>query len=313
MTRTTCLLFAIVCSNLAGCGWSPVPVGDVQVDWDTLYAQASVLFDVSCELNNADDLDGAYRTDDYDALIREAPGCQRYMLRTDLETGEQHLYFAGANIARPLCFIGAFTSTEVYDPELGILVHHKFCELADSAADDVEPILDPGSSVAVWGYSSGGGVASLVAAKLIHRGYDVVSVTTFGQAAVTDIWGANVLRSVPLLRVVAGRDWATIARNGYVHFGDELVLLRDNQFAYLHMGQLAYTVSTGMDAGPADFFCHTNYMPYLEAMTHSATLVNYRIPIIPMKTYGLFPCEFSILHGGDAARAATKRTSPSAP
>lgn len=295
---------------LAGCGWSPAPAQNVQVDWNTLYAKATILFDVSCALNDADALVRAYSTNDYDAWVGDAPGCQRYMLRTDRQTGKQNLYLAGANITRLLCFLGAFDSTREYDPELGILIHQKFRKLADNAGDAVEPVLDPGSSIAVWGYSSGGGVASLVAAKLIHRGYDVVSVTTFGQGAVTDMWGAHMLRSVPLLRVVAGRDWATIARNGYAHFGDELVLLRDRQFAYLHMDQLAYTWSTCLDSGPTDFFCHTNYLPYLEGMIDGAAQVDYRMPIMPMKTYGVFPCEFSGIHN-EVAPTATEQNSQS--
>jgi len=282
---------------LSGCGWDPTlsPMDkSVDIDWVEMDRLATVLFDISCHENGAHTLEDLYRTPDQDAYVRLLPRNIRYLLLVDLVSGHQTVYFAGADIGHPVELALRFLSPRIYDSELGALLQSELASSVNVAVDDLELLLDPNAAVSVAGYSLGGAVAALAGAKLLQRGYAVDSVVTLGQGPVTDAHGAQNLAAVPLLRVVAGRDWATMCyHEGDRHFGATLILLRGPDFAYLEMGDTFYAMAADPEVGPTDFFCHTNYLPHLRDKLAGAKQVPYRLPLLPLTVRGLFPCDFS--------------------
>ncbi len=73
----------------------------------------------------------------------------------------------------------------VEDEDLQLKLHRGFRNQADRILEDVLPLLtapsDRRATVEVCGHSLGGAVASILAAKLKQRGYNVVRVTTVGE------------------------------------------------------------------------------------------------------------------------------------
>jgi len=103
-------------------------------------------------------------------------------------------------------------------------------------------LLDKQARLTLSGHSMGGAVAVIVAMKLMHRGFHIDRVVTFGAPMVTNTEGCELHRSVlPLLRVCHEEDVVpvlppfsayellTSAWMGiYEHFGQQLLLVRSH-------------------------------------------------------------------------------------
>lgn len=264
------------------------------IDWTNLERIAIALFDVSCHANESKFLEQLYQSPDQDAYIRALPHHHRYLFLVDVTSGHQDVFISGTDIKHPLDWLVSHLAPQVYDAELDASFQRELLTSVNAAVDDLETILDPLVGVSVSGYSSGGMMAPLVGSKLMHRGYDVHSVITLGQSPVTDAHGAQSFAEVPLVRVIAGRDWATMRhRDNRRHFGDALVLLEGAEYAYLRNGDFHYALSTDPSVGTVDFFSHTNYIPHILSKVAGARLVPYRLTAPPLRVHGVFPCDFS--------------------
>jgi hypothetical protein len=132
------------------------------------------------------------------------------------------------------------------DSKLGIYVHRGFDEAAQELYASVRPYLrtyqDKGYSFRLTGHSLGGAMAAILALLLLADGYEVDKTITFGQPKLTNKEGVKKYREIPLLRIIDERDLVPLLppltlvssmHGKYRHFGQEIVLLRDEYYARL--------------------------------------------------------------------------------
>ncbi|MFT4908159.1 MAG: triacylglycerol lipase [Oleispira sp.] len=127
------------------------------------------------------------------------------------------------------------------DKSLGIQLHQGFSIAAKAAYENALPYLDKTKPVQTTGHSLGGAVAVIVSMYLQRDGFQLQQVITFGQPKVTNVAGANVFASLPLLRVVTPKDIVPLVPplsplqlnniDIYWHLGKELILLADKNYA----------------------------------------------------------------------------------
>jgi triacylglycerol lipase len=127
-----------------------------------------------------------------------------------------------------------------WNPELGIVLHSGFEEMAAVLLEDLSPRLERSGEVVIFGHSLGAAEALIVGMTLQHRGYQVRQVYGSGQPRVTDTEGARRYALFPLLRIVNENDPVPLVPSvrdispatSYCHFGDALVLLDGPYYSY---------------------------------------------------------------------------------
>ncbi|MDD5674014.1 MAG: lipase family protein [Chitinivibrionales bacterium] len=134
--------------------------------------------------------------------------------------------------------------SERVDPLLGVKLHRGFEKTARELYDQLilTKALDKAMPVIITGHSLGGAAGVILALYLQQAGFTIRKVVTFGQPRITDGTGARQFCSIPLLRVVNSKDAIPFlppdkknkktADDRYIHFGREVVLLRERFFAY---------------------------------------------------------------------------------
>jgi triacylglycerol lipase len=134
--------------------------------------------------------------------------------------------------------------SERIDPLLGVRLHRGFEHAARELYDRLilTDALDKTKPVVITGHSLGGAVGVILALYLQKTGFTIRKVVTFGQPRITDVIGARQFDLIPLLRIVNSQDvipglppekkTGTLSGSRYIHFGQEVVLLKDQFFAY---------------------------------------------------------------------------------
>ena len=174
--------------------------------------------------------------------IRDFPasGVRVFIESEPGETTQQWIVLRGtANLAN---LIADLDFVEREDHELGIRVHSGFDDATRECLPWVIDRIDRSRPTCVTGHSLGGSMAIIIAAILDRRGYEEVSVVTFGQPKVTNSEGAESLKDLDILRVVFESDPVPLMPpvlipdqhlDIYHHFGPEIVLQEDGHFFYL--------------------------------------------------------------------------------
>ncbi|BDS06482.1 hypothetical protein NT6N_15220 [Oceaniferula spumae] len=167
-------------------------------------------------------------------------GLRVFIDREPGETGRQWIVLRGTvNLANVLADLNYVERDE---HELGIRVHSGFNSAAQECLPWVQERIVKDRPICITGHSLGGSVAILLAAILDHRGYEDVSVVTFGQPKITDFHGAESLKTLNVLRVVFEQDPVPLMPpvvvadqhiDTYHHFGPEIILLENGHFYYL--------------------------------------------------------------------------------
>jgi len=92
------------------------------------------------------------------------------------------------------------------DPDTGVSLHEGFAYSAKRVYAELLPLLKPGYEINVTGHSLGGAIALILAMYLDKDQFKVGQVVTFGQPKVTNMAGADKIRHINLIRVVAPHD-----------------------------------------------------------------------------------------------------------
>ncbi len=173
-------------------------------------------------------------------VVRDLPGSEgRYFIYFNHKEKTQTLAVRGtANKANALVDLD---SIKVFDPRLNIFIHRGFLKSADALYADALPLLQPDYKTRLTGHSLGGAMACLLMMTLIHEGYPVEEVLTFGQPKVTNEQGGREFSKAPLYRIVNDNDIVAQVppsnviydlAGTYEHFGPEITLLGDNKWSY---------------------------------------------------------------------------------
>lgn len=97
----------------------------------------------------------------------------------------QQIFCRGTTLA--LDVLTCLQAIMEYDDDLGCAVHKGFRDQANRVLEDVLPLLPPPNDrravIEVCGHSLGGAVATILAVKLLKRGYKVTRITTVGEPA----------------------------------------------------------------------------------------------------------------------------------
>lgn len=124
---------------------------------------------------------------------------------------------------------------------LGINLHRGFQDDTKIIHADIKPYLKKDYALRITGHSLGGAVAIILADYLDKDGYRIERVVTFGQPKVTDLAGKSISRN-GITRVVHDQDVVPmlppggivlVHKNGYQHFGPEIVLRDGRNYVYL--------------------------------------------------------------------------------
>jgi hypothetical protein len=207
--------------------WQAVPL-ETDYDFASLYGLTEAVFDltdVSWGWAEKDILFQRYESNGRELLVERVEELNlEVMLWSEAGGGHQRILLPGTSRLEHLQI--DLRGDLVRDAELGIWFHEGFLEAADAVCTLLEPHLKPAAETVVVGYSMGGGVAIIVAAKLRAAGYDIEEVVTCGQPPITNERGAEALADLPLLRMISGNDPVPQWRSGsYVQFGRALILL----------------------------------------------------------------------------------------
>ncbi|MCB2387170.1 lipase family protein [Thalassolituus alkanivorans] len=128
------------------------------------------------------------------------------------------------------------------DERLGITLHNGFRSAAEAVFNDVRPRLVAGMPVQITGHSLGGAIAVVLAMYLKHdTAMQITQVITFGQPKATNVTGADLYASIPLIRVVTQKDLVPLVPplsplqikdlDVYWHMGEEIILLGGQQYS----------------------------------------------------------------------------------
>ncbi|WP_317932938.1 lipase family protein [Halioxenophilus sp. WMMB6] len=126
--------------------------------------------------------------------------------------------------------------------QLGIWVHRGFDEDAAQIYDQIIDLLPPHYPVLLTGHSLGAAVSALLMIYLQAAGFQIGHSYNFGQPKFTNKEGVQKYRSLPLTRVVDENDLVPLVppidlidelHGGYEHMSPEIILLRENFYAYL--------------------------------------------------------------------------------
>lgn len=183
-----------------------------------------------------------------------------YALRTDDAAMRQLIILSGTtNLANNE--INQQTDL-FYDDAIGGRVHSGYRDLALLVREDLRGRLIQGYTLAIVGFSQGGGVAAILPLWLRLDGIEVEMVTTLGQPKAVDAEFAARVK-VPLLRLVAADD-AIVGFpfiDEYAHFGDAVVLLDGPYVVVISAGEEAFELPALLPSEYPDFVLidHTSY------------------------------------------------------
>ncbi len=128
------------------------------------------------------------------------------------------------------------------DSRLGIAVHRGFDKDTRAIYADLKPRLKPDYEVIVTGHSLGAAISTLLMMYLQRDGFALGLSVNFGQPKLTNQAGAQAFESLPLLRVVDGKDVVPLLPadtlldsigGRYTHLGREVILLDGPYYVYL--------------------------------------------------------------------------------
>lgn len=262
------------CSGTLECATSPTvsfPSNSSEVDWSDIVRRAELVLDATCPELSDEDLEARYGRES-DLEIRHLDKGTRYVLLTRHEDRIQELFLPGTNFTNLQEVLADLSKLPVFDPELEMRLHHGFHHAASLFRNDVFEVLRPEHPVRITGYSLGGASAVILAMQLALDGFDIESVLTFGQPKVTDVNGAARMVNFPLLRIKSGNDGiSNIFPTVYRHFGDQIVLLDGDRFAFLSADNPNYDRSTDFDLFGLNLTDHTTYRERLSSKLIKAT------------------------------------------
>jgi triacylglycerol lipase len=173
-------------------------------------------------------------------IIRDLPGSDlRYFIVLDTSQRTQTISIRGtANKSNAWADID---SVKIYDARLGVFLHTGFKQASDQLYADARSFLHKDYTTRITGHSLGGAVACILMMNLIHDGYPVDQVLTFGQPKVTNARGGAGFTNAPYYRIINDQD--IVAQlppsslvydlsGPYEHFGPELTLQADRKWSY---------------------------------------------------------------------------------
>lgn len=173
-------------------------------------------------------------------IIRDLPGSDiRYFILLDTSQQTQTISIRGT--ANKLNAWADIDSVKVFDARLNIFLHVGFKQASDQLYADGVAFLHKDYKTRITGHSLGGAVACILMMNLIHDGYPVEQVLTFGQPKVTNAKGAERFKNAPYYRIINDQD--IVAQlppsnlvydlsGPYEHFGPELMLQADKKWRY---------------------------------------------------------------------------------
>ena len=165
-----------------------------------------------------------------------------YFILTDAKNRVQYLAIQGTKYFRNIVL--DMEASEPIDSVIGARLHKGFDKTARELYRELEinKLLNKDMPVIITGHSLGGAAGLICALYLAKAGYTIRKVITFGQPRITDANGARIFDRIPLLRVVNKEDMIPFLpqdsergitpTNNYVHFGPEIVLLKDTFYAF---------------------------------------------------------------------------------
>ena len=180
------------------------------------------------------------------------------------------------------------------DERLGITLHNGFRSAAEAVFNDVRPRLVAGMPVQITGHSLGGAIAVVLAMYLKHdTAMQITQVITFGQPKVTNVTGADIYASIPLIRVVTQKDLVPLVPplsplqikdlDVYWHMGEEIILLGGQQYSQtrgLKSMLRATKLSTALpDESNLQAHQITTYQTLIDELLQSAEEVPYQMEI----------------------------------
>lgn len=131
---------------------------------------------------------------------------------------------------------------EIKDGTLGAHVHRGFDHATREIYEDVRGLLTEDWALQTTGHSLGAAIATLLLLYFDHDGREIEQCVNFGQPKVTNEKGVERFRSAPVLRIVDENDVVPLlpphtlldaVHGGYRHFGQEIILLRDQYYVEL--------------------------------------------------------------------------------
>ena len=172
--------------------------------------------------------------------------------------------------------------------KLGIYVHRGFDDDTTKVYTDILPHLNKHYKTRITGHSLGAAISTLLMMHLHQDGFTIEKSINFGQPKVTNAKGVAQYRFLPLTRIVDKNDVVPLlppttlldSLHGlYEHFGEEVVLLEDEYYAYLdqhdatHHSIGAFWKSL-FDKSIEDHFI-ANYVKNIQTKTNNAVQVAY--------------------------------------
>jgi hypothetical protein len=129
---------------------------------------------------------------------------------------------------------------------LDIDLHTGFYLAAEDIYQTILPYLKPDCATRLTGHSLGGAIATILMMFLQEDGYPIDKCITFGQPKITDRQGAVMCEGLPLLRVINHEDVVPLLppstlftrfQGGYHHFGNKIVLGKNQDYTYVEETQ----------------------------------------------------------------------------
>lgn len=179
------------------------------------------------------------------------------------------------------------------DAGLNIQLHQGFAAAAKAAYEDVKSKLDKDQPITTTGHSLGGAIAVIVGMHLQRDGYQLDQVITFGQPKVTNVSGADVFASLPLIRVVTPKDIVPLVPplsplqlqnvDIYWHMGKEVILLAKKKYAitegFKSMMRATKLVSSVPDESNVYAHQMATYLTLIDQKFEGAQQVPYKMDI----------------------------------
>jgi len=184
-------------------------------------------------------------------LVEMAPCQVQYFMELDTQNKQQIVSVRGTDNLKNAREDADYV--EARNSNLGIYVHKGFEETSAQIYQALKPHLQISCEVIVTGHSLGAAISTLLMMYLFEDGYKIGRSINFGQPKVTNSKGAELFSFLPLLRVVDENDLVPLVPpddfidgifGGYVHFGEEVILLGGEYYVYEPV-HLARTESVG--------------------------------------------------------------------
>lgn len=211
------------------------PTVEPKIDFKELaeYALAS-----SNAYETLETIEKAYGKDNI--VVRDLPNSEgRYIIYFDHKNKTQTLAVRGtANKANALVDID---SIKIFDPHLKIFIHRGFLKASNDLYADALPFLQKDYKTRLTGHSLGGAMACILMMKMIHDGYPIEQVITFGQPKVTNEQGGRDFATAPYFRIIDDGDIVAQVppsnlvydlSGTYEHFGPEIKIFLDKKYTY---------------------------------------------------------------------------------